>query len=296
MYSTRANTGATFDERGAVFFPARDTRGYTLIELMFVVFILALLLSIAMPRLMPAMLSTQLEGAARHIANYGRSAVAYSAMNHEPITVRFDFANREYYCLRWTEDQYGLDSSMDSAGLSGIEGKNNIGLTLSEDKQADGLSTGTNNELSINDLITTGTAEDLEANRDEVQYELDRTFDRSLIAQARGVPQQSMLDTDDMLEKEFSLSLKEDEEQREEVQDALLDHGYLPNEIAIESIMINGIQYSEGQVDVEITPIGLSQSVEFTVRGPKDEYFTVEWDPITGGAHMMRGKRLSYAE
>ncbi len=296
MYPTRANSGATFDERGAVFFPAHDNRGYTLIELMFVVFILALLMSIAMPRLMPAMLSSQLEGSARHIANFGRSAVAYSAMNHEPITVRFDLANREYYSLRWADEQYGLESGMESAGLSGIEGKNRMGLTLSEDKQSNGLSTGTTGDLPIKDLIATGTAEDLEANREEVQYELDRSFERSLIAQARSVPQQSLLDTDDMLEKDFSLSTEEDEEQREEVQDALLDHGYLPDEIVIESVMLSGELFSEGIVDIEITPIGLSESVAFILRGPKDEYFTVEWDPITGGAHMVRGKEIANVE
>ncbi|MCC6154360.1 MAG: prepilin-type N-terminal cleavage/methylation domain-containing protein [Candidatus Hydrogenedentes bacterium] len=296
MYFVRKNNSATVSDRGAAFFCVRDDQGYTLIELMFVVFILALLMSISMPKLMPAMLSSQLEGAARHIANYGRSAVAYSATNHEPIAVRFDLVNREYYCLKWSEDQYGLASGMESAGLSGIEGKNNAGLTLPEDKQANGLNTGTNSDLSIRDLIATGTAEDLEANREEVQYELDRSFERSMIAQARSVPQQSLLDTDDMLEKEFSLSTEEERDQREEVQDVLLEHGYLPDEIVIESVMISGELFSEGVVDIEITPIGLSEQVAFILKGPKDEYFTVEWDPITGGAHMVRGKEIANVE
>ncbi|MCC6797656.1 MAG: prepilin-type N-terminal cleavage/methylation domain-containing protein [Candidatus Hydrogenedentes bacterium] len=296
MYLTRNNNSATVGDRGAAFFWGRDVRGYTLIELMFVVFILALLMSISMPKLMPAMLSSQLEGSARHIANYGRSAVAYSAMNHEPITVRFDLVNREYYGLRWTEEQYGLESGIESAGLSGIEGKNSVGLTVREDKQANGLSTGTTSDLPIEDLIAQGTAEDLEANREEVQYELDRSFERSLIAQARSVPQQSLLDTNDLLEKEFSLTTEEKEEQREEVQDILLEHSYLPDEITIESIVLGGEVFSEGVIDIEITPIGLSESVAFVVRGPKDEYFTVEWDPITGGAHLMRGKEIANVE
>lgn len=296
MYSAKANNGTSFDGRGGVFMRVRGDHGYTLVELMFVIFILALIMSISMPRLMPAMLSSQLEGSARHIANYGRSAVAYSAMNHEPVTVRFDLSNREYYALRWADEQYGLESGMESAGLSGIEGKNSVGLTVREDKQANGLSTGTTSDLPIEDLIAQGTAEDLEANREEVQYELDRSFERSLIAQARSVPQRSLLDTNDLLEKEFSLTTKEKEEQREEVQDVLLEHSYLPDEITIESIVLSGEVFSEGVIEIEITPIGLSESVAFVVRGPKDEYFTVEWDPITGGAHMMRGKEIANVE
>ena len=80
------------------------------------------------------------------------------------------------------------------------------------------------------------------------------------------------------------------------MQDALLDHGYLPDEILIESVLLGGEEISEGTVDVEVTPIGLSQSVSFFLKGPKGEYYTVEWDPITGGAHLARGKEMANAE
>ncbi|NUM56448.1 MAG: prepilin-type N-terminal cleavage/methylation domain-containing protein [Candidatus Hydrogenedentes bacterium] len=271
--------------------------GYTLIELMFVVFIIALVLSIAMPSLMPAMLSSQLEGSARHLANYGRSVIAYSALNHEPVTVRVDLANGEYYCLKWSEEDLAIQSGLQSAGLSGIEGKNDMGLTRDPNKQADGLSTGTGSEMTIQELMSVGTPEDLEFQRDEVQYELDQIFQRSLIAQARNVPTESVVsDVDPLLQKEFSLTLEGKEEQREEVQDALIEHGYLPPDIVIESILLNGQEVSEGPIDIEVTPIGLSQSVSFFLRGAKDEYYTVQWDPITGGAHLMRGKEAGYAE
>ena len=276
---------------------SRRTEGYTLVELMFVVFIIALMLSIAMPRLMPAMLSSQLEGAARHLANYGRSAIAYSALNHEPITVRFDLAKREYYCLKWSEDDLAINSGMESAGLSSIKGKEGIGLSKDPDKTADGLSTGQASEMTIQDIIATGTAEDLEAQRDEVQFELDNAFQRSLIAQARNVPHEDLQGkVDPLFEKDFSLTVEGKEEQRDEIQDSLLEHGYLPDEIAIESILLGNEEITEGTVDVEVTPIGLSQSVSFFLKGPKDEYYTVQWDPITGGAHLMRGKEMANAE
>ncbi|MBM3290143.1 MAG: hypothetical protein FJY92_08340 [Candidatus Hydrogenedentes bacterium] len=277
---------------------ARRAAGYTLLELIFVVFIIVLMLSIAMPKLMPAMLSSQLEGQARHIANYGRSAIAYSALHREPVTVRFDLARREYYCLRWSEDELGLQSGMESAGLSGIEGKDRAGLSRDPNKQADGLSTGSpNSQMTIQDLMATGTADDLEYQRDEVLYELDSMYQRSLLAQARNVPQESLLnDVDPLLKKKFSLETREEEELREEIQDTLLEHARLPEEIVIESIMLGGELVSEGVVDIEIAPLGLSETVSFILRGDKDEYFTVQWDPITGGSHLLRGKELGNAE
>ncbi len=272
--------------------------GYTLIELMFVVFIIAMMLSIAMPKLLPALLSSQLEGSARHLANYGRSAIAYSATNHEPITVRFDLAKREYYCLKWSADDLAINSGMESAGLSGIKGKEGIGLSKDPNKSSNGLSTGEPQlTQTIADLIATGTADDLEMRRDEVQLELDNAFQRSLLAQAKNVPHETIEgDVDPMFEKKFSLSTEEKEEQRDELQDTSLEHGYFPDEISIESIQLGGEEFVEGTVDVEVSPIGLAESVSFILKGPKDEYYTVQWDPITGGAHLVRGKELANVE
>jgi hypothetical protein len=186
---------------------------------------------------------------------------------------------------------------MESAGLSGIKGKDNIGLSRDPDKQADGLSTGENRELTLQELMTTGTAEDLEFQRDEVQAELDTIFQRSLMAQAKNVPTESLLnDVDPLLKKDFSLALEGKEEQREELQDSLLEHGHLPDDVVLESILLRGEEIAEGIVDIEVTPIGLNQSVSFFLRGARDEYFTVQWDPITGGAHVMRGKEMANAE
>lgn len=270
--------------------------GYTLLELMFVVFIIALMLSIAMPRLLPALLSSQLEGAARHLANYGRSAIAYSALNREPITVRIDLQKREYYSLKWMDEQIGLND-MKSAGLSGIEGKNSVGLSKIEGKKDAGLSVDPSNQMTIQDMIIEGDVESLEAQRDEVQLDLDMAFRRSLQAQAMNVPHETVRgDIDPIFKKDFKLTVDGEEEQRDEIADALLGHGYLPEEISIESVLLGGEQISEGTVDVEVTPIGLSQSVSFILKNTRDEYYTVQWDPITGGAHLARGKELANAE
>ena len=51
-------------------------RGYTLIELAFVVALVTLIMAIAMPSLMPRLMMGNAEAAARHLAGYGRAVMA----------------------------------------------------------------------------------------------------------------------------------------------------------------------------------------------------------------------------
>ncbi|MDZ4859479.1 MAG: prepilin-type N-terminal cleavage/methylation domain-containing protein [Candidatus Hydrogenedentes bacterium] len=260
---------------------ARD--GYTLLELMFVVFVIALVLAVAMPQLMPAFLFSQHEGAARRLANYGRSAVAYSAMNREPITVRFDLANGEYWCLRWNPEDLGADDGSVTGDFFGDD----------DDEKA--RTTGKEAEMDIHELMAIGTPEEIEQQSIEVMHELELAFRRSLETQAKNVPRDSILgEFDPLFEAKFSLET-DDEQEREEISDSLLDHGRIPEDIRLESILLAGEEIYEGIVDVEVTPLGLNQSVSFFIKGPREQYYTVVWDPITGGAHLTQGKEAQNA-
>lgn len=250
---------------------ARLRSGFTLIELVCVIALIGLVLAIAMPRLMPVFAFSQLEGSARHIANYGRSAIAFSAFKQEPITVRFDFDTGEYWSLRWVEKQESIFGDSSIAGESKpLEVNAATALGLIEQQ---GLSPEDRAQQSL-----------------EFEYQLDLAFRRSLEARARNVPQEGMLSGIDPL-KEFDFSLREDEEdQREEVMATTLLRGTLPQGVAVESIRVGGDEFTKGIVDMEITPVGLADSVTFVLKGEDEDYFTVTWDPITGGAHLSRGK------
>lgn len=260
----------------------RATAGYTLIELMFVVFLVALVLSIAMPQLMPALAFSQLEGSARHLANYGRSAVAYSALHRQPITVRFDLGAGEYWCLEW-------DPLV-------LEGEGNVtGDFFEDDDDPSAKSLGNENEMTLEELMATGAPEDLEAQSLDVLYELDMAFRRSLEAQAKNVPRETIMgERFELSDEEFRLN-EEQEAEREEVTDPLLNRSRFPEDVRIESVLLSGQLITEGVIDIEVTPLGLSQSVSFILLGPKEQYYTVVWDPITGGAHLVKGKDISSA-
>ena len=71
--------------------------GFTLIELLVVIAIMAGVIAMAAPRLLPVLLYSTHEGAARRLTNYGTAAIAEAALRHEKLTFKFDFATQEYW-------------------------------------------------------------------------------------------------------------------------------------------------------------------------------------------------------
>ena len=72
---------------------ARNRHGFTLIELMVVMVIVAMIAAVSMPYFFPVLIYSTHEGAARHLANYGRSAIAHTTLDKETISVIIDLDN-----------------------------------------------------------------------------------------------------------------------------------------------------------------------------------------------------------
>ncbi len=100
-------------------------------------------------------------------------------------------------------------------------------------------------------------------------------------------------DVGPLFDEEFSLGvdIESDEELLEEVTLPLLLRTPLPDDVMIETVMVGGQEYSSGLVEITITPFGLSQPVVFYVKDAGDDYYTVTWDAITGGAHLESGRQ-----
>lgn len=256
------------NKKSPFFRDSPGTRGYTLIELVFVVGLILVVLAIAMPRLLPVFAFSQLEGSARHIANYGRSAIAYSAFSQEPVTFRFDFETGEYRTLRWVEKE----------SESIFEGSK-----IAVENQKFRLNAETALQLANQQGLT---AEERALQMIEFDRQLDLAFRKSLEARAKNVPREGMLaDIDPMAKFNFSLDTDEDDD-REEVATSTLGRMRLPEGIVMKSIRLSGEVIVEGTVDVEITPVGLTEEVVFVLQGADGDTYSVAWDPITGGAHL----------
>jgi len=255
--------------------PGRDTqdpRGFTLIELCLVVGLIATLMAIALPHFLPAISYSALEGAALHLGHYGRAAMAQAVLSREQITVRIDLDKQEYKCVRKIEEIVVNNDN---------KNKSDSGGTLkSLLKVAKGQS-GTSN---AND--------DAEAQAEEMQATFDTFARLALQARAKNVEQEGILsDIGPLFEKEFKHDPKAEEKQYEELKSPLLEATLLPESVRLESVHFGGKDYVKGTVKIDISPLGLSEPVQFYIRGETGDYYSILWDAITGEAIVAEGKQ-----
>lgn len=242
---------------------------------MVVLGLIAVILAVSLPQLMPAILFSRLEGSARHLSGYGRSAMAHAALMQERITVRIDFEKQEYWTLRWKDPEDG--------GL--FEGGLFDDSRTEEDRAQD----------RTLDLLAGGEG-GVDAKAEELQRRFDRFAMMGLRSRSKHVRQEGVLsDIGPLFEKEFTLDTSDEEESLEEVRTTLLERTQMPEGVVIASVRLGSQEWVKGVVDIEITPTGLTDVAVFQVKDESDNYYTVEWDPITGGARIYEGRYESEA-
>jgi prepilin-type N-terminal cleavage/methylation domain-containing protein len=82
----------------------RGPKGFTLLELVFVLFLLAILARMALPKA-SNLLRINLRSAATEVAGYLRGAYEQSIMRHERLRVRFDLAQGTYWAETYREPE-----------------------------------------------------------------------------------------------------------------------------------------------------------------------------------------------
>ncbi|MFO7973015.1 MAG: type II secretion system protein [Candidatus Hydrogenedentota bacterium] len=263
----------------------RGGRGYTLVELAVVIAIAGLIMAIAIPQLMPTILFSNLEGAARHMAGYGRAAMAHAVIAHERLTIRIDLSPEEdkpqqYWAIRWLSE-YELEEN--GEGMFDDETFGRLEETAPGQKMQDRNAA----------LYQAGSQEAMNEQARMLQERFDRFATLSLQSKARNVKHDGILsETGDLFEgKEFSLDDDADEESVDEVKTSLLERTRLPEGVRIESVRVGTSEISEGLVEVDVTTLGLAEPVYVYLKSEEtEEYFTVSWDAITGNAHLYEGK------
>jgi len=262
--------------------------GYTLVELSVVIAIAGLIMAIAIPQFMPSILFSNLEGAARHMASYGRAAMAHAVIAHERLTVRINLSPEEgqpqqYWTVRWFTE-YELKENEEGMFDGGTFGP------------AQGTSAGQRAQDQNAALYVPGSQEDMAEQARLLQERFDRFATMALQSKARNVKHEGILsEVGNLFEgKEFKLDDEEDEDSVDEVKTSLLERTRMPEGVTIESVRVGTSDISSGLVEVDVTPLGLAEPVQVYLKGEKeDEYFTVVWDAITGSAHIYEGKEES---
>ena len=111
-----------------------------------------------------------------------------------------------------------------------------------------------------------------------------------LASRAKQVEHEGILDEiGPLFDKPFSLDNEDDA--WEEVKEPLLERTQLPDGVVLESLWVGGKEHSGGQVEIELTALGLAEPVVFHLTNEDGDYFTVTWDAITGVTRIERGKK-----
>ncbi len=264
---------------------SRGNDGFTLLELGIVIFIIALMATIAVPYLLPLAMSSELESEARRLAYFGRAVLSTSALIGDEFYVEIDLDQQRYYCLKVTypesnegePDQLGLFESMKGQGMSPEE------LAMLFMTSSNGTGAGDANAIPQGGF-------DPEAMNRQINKRFEKLARRKLIEQAKNVKHEdSLMDEVGSLFDEKDVNLFNEEPVIEEVNEPGLSPVRLSENVMIESVFIGGSKFSRGVVEIPVTPLGLTDPVAFYVKNSNNEYYTVVWDPVSAGAYVLEG-------
>lgn len=266
----------------------RSRAGFTLIEMMAVVLIIALVCAIAIPQLLPAIAVSQFEGAARHLAGYGRAAISRAILIGEPLTVSFDLDKQEYWAVRQVaaEDDF-FEEEEEKEGEQAEE-------TAKRQQQArNQLFGGDEGDGAPSmDLLNPASleGEPRDPARDPNRRRFEQFVRLQLEARASRCEKEGILsEIGPLFDKPFSLEREED--QYQEVMEPLLERSQMPEGVRIDSVKIGSTTHSSGTAEVELTSLGLMEAVVIYVEGEDGDYYTVVWDPITSNAQIEPGRK-----
>ena len=264
--------------------------GFTLLELGIVVFLIAIISAVAFPQLLPAIAFSQLEGQARHLANYGRSVVAQAMMLRQDLTIYFDLDQQEYYTIRLeypetaegeveaeAPDQMAMLEEMRGSGMS----PDDLGAMLSESRTSGTALQGLPDGFSD------------EAVNQQLGDKFNRFARSALEARAKNVKQEAgfLEEIGPLFNPDDDFSLEETEPTLVEITDPVLARTRLGDNVRLETVVIEGAAYSRGVAELKLSSLGLADKVWFYLVNDDQEYYTVVWDPVTGGANVYPGRQ-----
>lgn len=264
--------------------------GFTLIELMVVIAIVAIVSALAVPALLPVLIFSTHDGAARHLSNYGRVAMAHAALNQETVTVVIDLDYQEYWTERWPDDEElaeaeeGEETAEEEDALIPEDDTELYELAQQElDRPEDERGSDEGDEIieeqrtRMADQISGRAREGLMSRFVRVKHDL-RRFPQAEIEDAEiGEDGETRLGPDGWPLEPFV------------VEEPLLTRTRVAEGVYLEFVRIGEEEYAEGVVEIEVTALGLASKVAFSLVDEDGAVLVVQWDPVSGNATVTDG-------
>jgi hypothetical protein len=232
-------------------------------------------IALAAPHFLPTILYSTHEGAARHLANFGRAAAAEAALARERLFVRIDLDQQEYWCERMPppEEEAPLHAALaDDDHLPDDDGELEAMAQAELDKRDEGAGTDDGDKV-------------LEEQSTRMAEESNTLARRTLVAQAGRVRHDERVlphSARERLHPSLADQLRERETVPEELSGPLLGRTRLPDEVRIEWIKVGGVEQKHGVATVEFSAAGLDVDAQFLLTNQEGHAFLVTWDPIAG--------------
>jgi len=276
---------------------ASDKNGFTLIELAVVVFIIGTIMAVAGPRLLPTLIYSGHRAAAHQLGDYGRAVMAKAALVGDTFTVHVNLDTQECWTIQWIKpDPEAMEGEADPDYLAELNGMRNNGM--SSDNMAAIMAQkryGEDADLSEIDPDDLEKFNEIDLAKAEQQYN-DKFFkftQNRTLARAENVKHEELLDDVNLFKDDFSLE-PEEEPYPEELKDPILQRLHFPEGITIGAVVVEGQRYQNGEVEIAISPLGLSDRVWFHIFNEEGAAFTVYWNPLNNASMIYEGVRDFY--
>lgn len=254
----------------------RRRAGFTLIELVVVVAIMAGVLALAAPRLLPVLMFSTHEGAARRLANYGTAAMAEAALQRKTLIFKFDFEKQEYWLeqlpappLNESEEERRKQDAKE-AGVPEDDGE------LEKMAQAE-----VTKELPQSGKRTEAGTKVLDQQAKRMMEKSRERERRVLGARADRVKQDDKVLPKSQQEQNRKDNEGKEDAKPEEVRSILLARMKLPEEVQLVLVELGGEEAKKGIGEFEITPTGIELEAKFYLMNTEGRTFVVTWDPVT---------------